>query len=73
MNIYSKNIYEIIKNNQKRHILIIYNISDNHYVGLTCHNKNLNNYTYIDSIKKFVDIEDLQEYSKKDIKRFSLQ
>ena len=68
MNIYSQNIYEIIENNTKKNILIIYNISGNHYVGLTVHNTNSNNYTYIDSIKKFVDINDLQEYSKKNIK-----
>lgn len=35
MNIYSQNIYEVIENNIKKHVLIIYNISENHYVGLT--------------------------------------
>lgn len=73
MNIYSKNIYEVIINSQKKHVLIIYNISDNHYIGLTCHNTKSNNYIYIDSINKYVDIEDLKEYSQKNIKRFSLQ
>ena len=72
MNIYSQNIYEIIENNIKKHILIIYNISENHYVGLTVHNMEADNLTYIKSINRFIDINDLQEYSKKNIKRISL-
>lgn len=68
MKIFSQNIYEIIENNVKKHILIIYNMSPNHYVGLTVYNKNSNNYIYIDSINKFVDINDLQEYNRNDIK-----
>lgn len=37
MDIYSQNIYEVIQNGTKKHILIIYNISKNHYVGITVH------------------------------------
>ena len=32
LNIYSQNIYEVIENNIKKHVLIIYNISENHYL-----------------------------------------
>ena len=74
MNIYSQNIYEIVQNNIKKHVLIIYNISQNHYVGLSIHSYQSNNfaYTYISSINRFIDINDLQEYTKKSIKRISL-
>ena len=72
LDIYSQNIYEVIENGNKKHILIIYNISANHYVGLTVHSIEFDNLTYIQSIDRFVDINDLQEYSKRNIKRFSL-
>lgn len=72
LNIYSQNIYEVIENNIKKHVLIIYNITENHYVGLTVYTTKSNNLTYIESINRFVDINDLQEYSKKNIKRISL-
>ena len=68
MKIFSQNIYEVIENNIKKHILIIYNMSPNHYVGLTIHNKNSNNLIHINSINKFVNINDLQEYNRNDIK-----
>lgn len=69
MDIYSQNIYEVIENGKKKHILIIYNISENHYVGLTVSSTELDNLTYIESI---IDINDLQEYTKQNIKRISL-
>ena len=72
MNIYSQNIYEVVENNIKKHILIIYNISENHYVGLTVHTIRSDNLAYIESINRFIDINDLQEYTKKNIKRISL-
>lgn len=72
MNIYSQNIYEVIENGNKKHILIIYNISRNHYVGLTVYTTSSTNLTYISSINRFVDINDLQEYNKKNIKRISV-
>ena len=72
LNIYSQNIYEVVENYIKKHVLIIYNISQNHYVGLTVYTTKSNNLTYIESINRFVDINNLQEYSKKNIKRISL-
>ena len=71
-NIYSQNIYEVIENNIKKHVLIIYNISENHYVGLTVNTTESTNLTYIESINRFIDINDLQEYTKRNIKRISL-
>ena len=72
MEIYSQNIYEVIENNIKKHVLIIYNISEKHYVGLTVHSSELDNLTYLKSINRFIDINDLQEYTKQNIKRISL-
>ncbi len=72
MKIYSQNIYEVVENNKRKHILIIYNISKNHYVGLTVHTINFNNLTYMESINRFIDINDLQEYNISNIKRISL-
>lgn len=72
LNIYSQNIYEVVENNIKKHVLIIYNISENHYVGLTVHTTKSDNITYIESINRFIDINDLQEYTKRNIKRISL-
>ena len=72
MDIYSQNIYEVVENNTRKHVLIIYNISENHYVGLTVHITKFDNLTYIESINRFIDINDLQEYTKRNIKRISL-
>lgn len=72
LNIYSQNIYEVVENNIKKHVLIIYNISENHYVGLTVYTTKSDNITYIESINRFIDINDLQEYTKRNIKRISL-
>lgn len=73
MKIYSQNIYEVVENNMKKHVVIIYNISENHYVGLTIHTINSNNLTYVKSINRFIDVNDIREYTKKNVKRISLR
>ncbi len=73
MKIYSQNIYEVVENNIKKHVVIIYNISENHYVGLTIHTINSNNLTYVKSINRFIDVNDIREYTKKNVKRISLR
>lgn len=72
LDIYAQNIYEVIQNGSKKHVLIIYNISANHYVGLTIHTKEFKELPYVKSINRFVDINDLQEYNKKNIKRIGI-
>lgn len=72
MNIYSQNIYEVIENNIKKNIIIIYNISENHYVGLTVYMTKHNNLIYLESINRFIDINSLKEYSRNNIRRSSL-
>ena len=73
MKIYSQNIYGVVENNMKKHVVIIYNISENHYVGLTIHTINSNNLTYVKSINRFIDVNDIREYTKKNVKRISLR
>ena len=73
MKIYSQNIYEVVENNMKKHVVIIYNISENHYLGLTIHTINSNNLTYVKSINRFIDVNDIREYTKKNVKRISLR
>ena len=72
MQIYNKNIYEQADKPWKQKILIIYNISSNHYVGLPVHSKKVKDAIHIASIDKYVVAKDLQEYSKKNIKRTSI-
>ena len=72
MDIYSQNIYEVVEKNIRKYVLIVYNISENHYVGLTVHTIKSDNLTYIKSIDRFIDINDLQEYTKRNLKRISL-
>ena len=72
MQIYSKNIYELKQNNSNQNILIIYNISSNHYVGLPIYNKKIKNSIHIPSIDRYVVVEDLKEYNRKNIKRINI-
>ena len=72
LQIYSENIYEIIEKESKQNILIIYNISSNHYVGLPIHKDKTKKSIYIPSINRYVISEELREYSRKNIKRTSI-
>ena len=72
MQIYSKNIYELTENDSKKSILIIYNISGNHYVGLPIHSKKIKNSIHIPSIDKYIVAKELREYNRKNIKRISI-
>lgn len=72
LQIYSKNIYSITANNTTQNILILYNISGNHYVGLPVHDKEVKDCVYISTINKYVVIKELREYSRKNIKRLNI-
>lgn len=72
LQIYSKNIYETVENKIKQNIVIVYNISGNHYVGLPIHNNQTNDSIHISSINKYVIPSELTEYAKKNIKRISI-
>lgn len=68
MEINNKNVYNVIKNKQNSKVLILYNISNNHYVGIPIYDNKKENYTYITSIQKYLHAEEIQEYKKSNIK-----
>lgn len=68
MEINNKNVYNVIKNKQNSKVLILYNISNNHYVGIPIYDNKKENYTYITSIQKYLHAEEIQKYKKSNIK-----
>ena len=48
-----KQIYEFNLNDKKQWILILYDISQNHYVGVPVYNEEKENSVYIKSINKY--------------------
>ena len=64
-----KQIYETIENNTKEWILIIYDISANHYVGIPVYSKNSENTIYIKSIDKYVFPYLIKDYSRSNMTR----
>ena len=59
-----KQIYETTENNTKEWILIIYDISANHYVGIPVYSENSENAIYIKSIDKYVFPFLMKDYSR---------
>ena len=53
-----KQIYEFNLNDNKQWILILYDISQNHYVGLPVYNEEKESSVYLKSINKTVTIVD---------------
>ena len=68
MEINNKNVYTAIKNKENYKVLILYNISNNHYVGIPVYDDKKENYIYIASIQKYLQVEEIQEYKKSNIK-----
>jgi mRNA-degrading endonuclease toxin of MazEF toxin-antitoxin module len=64
-----KQIYETIENNTKEWILIIYDISANHYVGIPVYSKSSNNTIYIKSIDKYVFPYLIKDYNRSNMTR----
>ena len=64
-----KQIYEFNLNNNKQWILILYDISQNHYVGLPVYNKEKENSIYLKSINKYIVLGEITDYSRYNIKR----
>ena len=69
MNIYSKRIYEIAENNNKYWVLILFDISGYHYVGLRVRPDATRTTLYVESIDKQIDLYGIREYSHSMIKR----
>lgn len=64
-----KQIYEFNLNNNKQWILILYDISQNHYVGIPVYNEEKKNCIYLKSINKYVVLDEISDYNRSNIKR----
>lgn len=64
-----KQIYEVSLNETKQWVLILYDISQNHYVGIPVYNENKDNSVYIKSINKYVVLSETEDYNRTNIKR----
>lgn len=64
-----KQIYEISLNENKQWILILYDISKKHYVGIPVYNDNKDNSIYIKSINKYAILSEINDYNRSSIKR----
>lgn len=69
MNIEHKKVYEVQIKKDKFWILILYDISGYHYVGLRVLQKPSENTIKIKSIKKYVDLYGIREYKYSMVKR----
>ena len=64
-----KQVYETDENNKKEWILIIYDISSNHYVGMPVYSTAHDNYVYLKSINKYANISKIRDYNRAKMKR----
>ena len=64
-----KQVYEYNLNNDKQWILILYDISQNHYVGIPVYNEEKKNSIFLKSIKKYILLNEITDYSRSNIKR----
>ncbi len=58
-----KQVYETNEKVDKEWILIIYDISANHYVGMPVYSKEKEGCIYCNSINKYVDINKIADYN----------
>lgn len=59
-----KQIYETKEFGIKQWILILYDISANHYVGIPVYSKEKDDCIYLNSIKKYVDVNKISDYNR---------
>lgn len=64
-----KQVYETNEFDVKDWILILYDISANHYVGIPIYTNEINNSIYLKSIAKYADINNIRDYNKSKINR----
>ena len=64
-----KQIYEFNLNNNNQWILILYDISQNHYVGIPVYNEKKKNSIYLKSINKYIVLDEISDYNRSNIKR----
>ena len=64
-----KQVYEFNLKNNNQWILILYDISKNHYVGLPVYNEEKENSVYLKSINKYVVLNEITDYNRSNVKR----
>ena len=64
-----KQIYEFNLDDNKQWILILYDISQNHYVGVPVYNEKKENSIYLKSVNKYIILDDIADYNRSNIKR----
>jgi len=64
-----KQIYEVNLNDNSQWILILYDISKNHYVGVPVYNSYVKNSILIESINKYIILDEINDYNRSNIKR----
>lgn len=64
-----KQIYEFDLNNNKQWVLILYNISKNHYVGVPVYKEKREDSIYLKSINKYIVLDEITDYNRSNIKR----
>ena len=63
-----KQIYEVSLNETKQWVLILYDISQNHYVGIPVYSENKDNSVYLKSINKYAILSEIDDYNRTSIK-----
>ncbi len=64
-----KQIYETTESGQKEWVLILYDISANHYVGVPIYSKESDNTIYLKSINKYASTSFIKDYSRSNMTR----
>ena len=64
-----KQVYEFNLNDNKQWILILYDISQNHYVGVPVYNEEKENSIHLKSINKYAVLDEITDYNRSNIKR----
>ena len=64
-----KQIYEFNLYDNKQWILILYDISQNHYVGVPVYNEKKEKSIYLKSINKYVVLNEITDYNRSNIKK----
>ena len=63
-----KQIYEVSLSETKQWVLILYDISQNHYVGIPVYNENKDNSVYLKSINKYAVLSEIDDYNRQALK-----
>ena len=69
LNVLYKRVYETCEKNMNEWILIVYDISANHYVGIPVYQEEREGCIYCPSIKKYVNINRIDDYNRSKMNR----